>query len=619
MGLLPGLAYQLRVRAFTTDGPAPFSNVLVTKTEDEAPWKILQLKLISKTSSDLALEWTPPVITAGTIRGYRVTYKCMKLLACSKEDCSNSEGKIEVKSNCVELRELLPHAQYSVSVAALAGVWGPEANILAVTEMTEPGVPPDSSSATVQKTNTSFTVQWEPPHNCSRLNGYLYGYRYQLLRHNDSKTITQGNTTATAAAFKDLKPHTQYTVKVFLYTAFGWSAAHPLSIPVQTMATTPDIVEELTVYKRGRRMLGIRWASPKMTYGDIESFTISYQGESAGSPMSKVLQPTPCAAWPNRFCHTINNLIPDTKYTVLVRARNVAIAEDGVPASVSAVTKESSPEPPPYVRIESQSQTDLAIEWGLPNILNGVLRSFLVNVEETDSFNATDCCQYFPIQEVAVQTEQASYRILVTDLKPASTYTISVTAKTVTLSQAVMLTAHTSPPLPPMDNLIEMSEHSDVLPTTYEPDGNSIQPTSAENLVDNPENLHRLSATPEFVIHPSPVYETLISGYLVVVLPQESQIELNATIWNPWLSQKVEILTNSTFYIAAEFKHIDLKNSTSFVIGTGSDPQPGKWGIVQNPALKKGMYYRIGLLAVLEYCGILNVGYTESDIFQVTA
>ncbi|KAJ4448538.1 hypothetical protein ANN_10556 [Periplaneta americana] len=679
--LLPGQKYEIRVRVVTMDGPTPFSKVLVAHTKDMTPWKVLNLELVSQTSNKLEVTWSPPLITAGTITSYRVSYQCQKLLACSAQDCSHSKGRVEVATTTATLRDLLPHAQYSVNVAALAAKWGPAAYIWAATDIAgthllcqsrlliqsdsrgkvkqdvnsevilsqkvhmniEPEVAPDpsSSSAAVQRTNTSFTVQWEPPQDCSNLNGYPTGYKYQLFLHSNSTLLKEGSTDLTTATFTHLAPHTQYIVKVFLETSEGWSADHPLLIPVQTRATTPDVVEGLTVYKRGRRMLGVRWAPPKMTYGDIESFTISYKKESDPSAMSKVLKQTPCIAWPHLFCYTIDNLTPDSKYVVHVQTRNVEVAEDGIASSVAAVTKEAAPEAPSFIRVESQSQTDLTIEWGIPNMLNGVLRSFLVNLEETDSFNITDCCQYFPIQEVAVQAEKANYSLQrefrrifgdnkrgvapsrkiisvwvrqwretgsgqnkarvrqktartpdnverLTDLKPASTYTISMTAKTVALSPAVALTAHTRPPVPPMDNLIEMSE-----------------------------DYNQLSNTPEVVVHPSQVYKDLITGYLMLVLPQEAEAEANATVWNSWLSGELEVLTNGTFYIAAEFQPSDLENSTTFQIGSDSEIRAGKWGAVQNPALEEGAKYRIGFVAVLEYCGVLNIGYTESPDFQI--
>jgi len=65
----------------------------------------------------------------------------------------------------------------------------------------------------------------------------------------------------------------------------------------------------------------------------------------------------------------------------------------------------------------NQTQTNLTIEWGHPDLLNGVLRSFLITLEEIESFNSSACCEYFPVQEVAVQSEKLNYRLEVSFTK----------------------------------------------------------------------------------------------------------------------------------------------------------------------------------------------------------
>ncbi|XP_069690484.1 uncharacterized protein [Periplaneta americana] len=583
--LLPGQQYSVRVKAVTLDGPSSYSNILTGKTRDEAPSNVFEFELVSTTESEIAVKWTPPLVTGGTITSYRVTYQCQKLLSCEASNCSNNKGQVDVRNmNNAVLRRLLPHAQYSVSVAALAAAWGPATEMLAATKMADPGVAPDasSSSAIVEKTNTSLKVQWEPPNNCTSLNGYLQGYRYQLLDGN--MLIKEAKTQLTVASFEDLTPHVQYTFKVFLETSKGWNPNHPLVIPVATRATTPGPVEQLTVYKRGRRMLGVRWAKPKLTYGEIESFTVSYQSHLHSAAVNTVmLKSTTCVAWPHLYCHTLSKLLPDSNYTISVRARNVDVPEDGEVVAVTALTKESLPDAPSFIRIVSQTQTDLKVEWGLPDMLNGVLRSFLVNVEGTDAYHSEECCQYFPVTEVTVRDEKASFQLQIPELQSASTYTIGVTAKTVSLGPAVTITAHTRPPVPSMDDLLQLKENSNA------------------------------SLSPTVIIRRSIVYEDLIKGYLIIVLPQEEETNLNATIWNSWLSEEIDSLTNTTFYIAAEYEHSDLKTAIEFRVGTGTDEMAGTWGVVQNPELQEGRQYRIGLVAILEYCGVLNVGYTELD------
>ena len=85
----------------------------------------------------------------------------------------------------------------------------------------------------------------------------------------------------------------------------------------------PGKVEQLTVYKVGRRIIGLRWGLPKETYGDIKSFTISYRSEHQ-QVKSFTVTPAPCIAWPGLYCHTISSLHADREYTVTV-STNVSI------------------------------------------------------------------------------------------------------------------------------------------------------------------------------------------------------------------------------------------------------------------------------------------------------
>lgn len=104
----------------------------------------------------------------------------------------------------------------------------------------EPGVAPELNATmpVSDSTNSSFAVHWQPPHNCTFLNGYLYKYRYQLIGHNSSTPLKEGITHQTSATFSGLTPHTMYTVRVYLITSGGWNPRHPLEIPAQTRATS---------------------------------------------------------------------------------------------------------------------------------------------------------------------------------------------------------------------------------------------------------------------------------------------------------------------------------------------------------------------------------------------
>lgn len=65
-------------------------------------------------------------------------------------------------------------------------------------------------------------------------------------------------------------------------------------------------------------MLGLRWEKPERTYGDLESFTISYQKEMDEERFSVIVPPVPCPVWNYTFCYTIKHLKPEVKYVMSV-------------------------------------------------------------------------------------------------------------------------------------------------------------------------------------------------------------------------------------------------------------------------------------------------------------
>jgi len=112
-------------------------------------------------------------------------------------------------------------------------------------------------------------------------------------------------------------------------------------------------------------------------------------------------------------------------YTVTVSGHIVRNWSHCVGGNFGAVTLfffHTAPLSPSDICVVNQTQTNLTIEWGPPDLLNGVLRSFLVTIEEIESFNSSACCEYFPIQEVAVQSEKMNYRLEVSFTEDKNTY-----------------------------------------------------------------------------------------------------------------------------------------------------------------------------------------------------
>ncbi|XP_068084546.1 uncharacterized protein [Anabrus simplex] len=585
--LLPERTYSLQVKALTEFGPAPLSSALTVTTLNRAPGEVLNLQASAKTPGEMFVSWNKPRFSNGTISRYRVEYECIRLLACSLP-CDESSGQIEVSTESVTLTRLHPHAQYRIKVAGLTAALGPYKSILTATLHTGASVAPGASETPIiHRTNTSIAVQWTPPVNCTWLNGYLYGYRYELVsKAASSHILLTGSTSDTRFNFTNLLPHTLYEVRIFVVTSAGSSTSYKLVIPAATSASAPGQVQNLTVYKKGRRMIGVRWAEPLHSEGPIKSFIVKHRakGRPSNTEIVEVVRPDHCTAWPKLYCHTINRLTPDSEYIVSVETRIIDIDNSGFTSTVTAVTREEAPGIPTSLQILKRTHNSVVVEWGPPLMINGMLRSFLVNVEEIDTSDSSTCCDYFPIQELPVRTEEQLYRLEVDGLNPASTLTVSVSAKTVTMGQAASTVTRTYP----------------------EPPAEVHQPLIHSRTGD--DDLFSVTITP------SETSPGIQSTYLLVILP--SDIRPDPVIWDKELLIQMKKAVNASFYPVAEFSSETLTLEERVSLGTGAPKKNGSLGVLEDPVLSHGSY-SAGLILILDYFGLKSVGFAQSDFFVV--
>ncbi|GLH06455.1 Protein sidekick [Gryllus bimaculatus] len=584
--LLPGVSYEVKIKAITAFGDGPFSIPLSVKTRDEAPLHVSNLQVTKEDSRKLRVSWKPPKFTGGSLQNFVVKYKCIRLLACEEtyyEDAK--EISVPGNQNYVDLAVLRPHAQYFIEVAAISGIPGPYTSIEAATQDAAPVAAPEKSeSPIVTSTNTTISVQWLPLKSCSFLNGYLVGYGYTLYSENRTILAT-GNTRNTHIAFDDLTPQASYFVHVHVISSGGWNRDKELIINASTAATVPDGVQNMSIYKRGRREIGVRWGQPFNTYGDLESFSISYcRSNDCKSANTIRVQPAPCVPWPELFCHSISNLTPNTQYSVSIRARNVLVNDYGEAVTVNTVTSEGVPEAPTSLFASARTSDSVTLEWGPPFVFNGILRSFLINVEQLDSANSSHCCVYSPLQEVPVKSEDGKYQHKVIDLMPASKYIIGVSAKTISIGPSAFITLSTSPERPELNR--------------------------APKLLDN--NRVKLPLGEGF--------PGINGTYLLLVLLSNGNS--TSLIWNSEVDKELcSLVPTSGFYIVEEY-NAEVMQSTAeeemefleVEIGQGKGPRNGTIGVLEDPILPSE--FRVGLALVLDYNGAVSVGFVSAEAAQ---
>ncbi|XP_068083664.1 uncharacterized protein [Anabrus simplex] len=595
----PGEKYVVRVRAVTTSGQqADFSEPLTVRVAGWPLEQVRNLKMVSAESTTLTVSWDYRKPEVDGVQHYVVTYECLELISCPNELCNSSSGHVQTKDFNITLQGLKPHAQYLVTVAPYGDTIGPSTDLLAITLPAGSQVIASMEDESVfEQTNTSFSVRWAAPRNCSSLNGFFQGYHYRLRIRGEYMVLAEASTVQTSAEFTNLTPLTHYDVEVFVMTNGGWDEKYPLIIPASTGATTPERVTELTVYKTARRVLGLRWGAPARTYGTLKAFIVTYhETQKQLKATTLELKPIPCPAWPYLYCHSISRLRPDTQYTITVRARNVEVDQGGEVEEIEAITREGAPSVPPYIQVVSQSNSSLSVKWGIPNMINGILRSFLVSVEEVDTYNASDCCQYFPMQEMTVTEEQNSYHLEVSGLRPASNYIVSVSAKTVMLGPPANISVFTRPPTPhlPTAPIVTLNEDQEIL----------------------------------VLLKPVTNLQELIQRYLLLLttdLPDEEVPDV--PLWDLEFAEELKASLNRSFYLVAEFTQEEMIESvlqgelidgSLKVIQWNHSSGDGVFGHVSVPSPSEEVTYTVVLVAVLDYQGVHSFSYRESEPFMVS-
>ncbi|XP_054268642.1 uncharacterized protein LOC128990330 [Macrosteles quadrilineatus] len=591
--LVPGLKLKYQVRAKTSGGFAPYSTTMMTSAVQTVLPPVRNLHVVSRQSSSVELSWDPPIDSGEGKLLYTILYECVDRPACSP-GCQNvNRGQLTQDGTSITLSPLLPFTEYKVTVRAIGGA---DSSIFVGTTKVVPTEVPSVTVGTQRprRTNTSVTVFWDQTSVCT---GYLLGYNYQLTKESEGLDIlASGFTKNTNVSFHNLTASSEYTVKVFVHTVAGWNPLSFLTIHINTSATVPEAVRNLTIYKRGRGMLGLRWAEPKAIYGQLKSFTLTH---SLGPDVqTHIVEPAHCIVWPELYCHTLEGLKSNKRYTVTVSARNLEVSEDGELATVMGITKESTPMAPVNLTLINSTSTSLVVQWGHPELANGILRSFLVSIEETEKYDQDSCCQVYPLVETSVKEETQKYEAEVSGLHPASTYYVSVNAKTVGMGPSQSLVASTAPPNLPLT----------ILPSVVVPTADQTPfavGTSSENSWLPQDKLQE--------VNNSQIYTPLIKTHLILaVLSNSSSITPSESgISDPKLDSLLRQKIGKPFYFTNEFTQ-DEEEEIFLTFDVPNDIE-STWGYPV--PLPRPAEYKIAATQVLEYNGVYNVDIRYSPTF----
>lgn len=71
------------------------------------------------------------------------------------------------------------------------------------------------------------------------------------------------------------------------------------------------------------------------------------------------------------------------------------------------------PDSPTNIKTTEIGHTTITVQWDIPWILNGVLKTFIINVEEISSLDVNSCCASIAPIEIPIEEELPTYNYTV--------------------------------------------------------------------------------------------------------------------------------------------------------------------------------------------------------------
>ena len=247
-------------------------------------------------------------------------------------DIVETSGQIQTKTGVTYDHEA--KASYAVTVAASDGTDSADATVtISVTDVNEPPAAPDAPAvAGISGSTTSLTVSWTAPPNDGKPTIATYDVQY---RQDTSGTFTDGpqDATGTSETITGLMASTLYQVQVRATNAEGdsaWSASGSGTTGTTATAPVAPAAPTVAAVTGSSTSLAVSWIAPADGGSAITTYDVQYRPGTSGN----------FEIWSARVTgtsFTLTGLAANSPYQVQVRATN-AIGDSGWSASGSGTT-----------------------------------------------------------------------------------------------------------------------------------------------------------------------------------------------------------------------------------------------------------------------------------------
>ncbi|XP_026179391.1 protein tyrosine phosphatase receptor type Fa [Mastacembelus armatus] len=407
-GLGPFSAYEFRIMAVNNVGRGPSSNIVETRTSEQAPSSPplhVQARMLS--SSTMLVQWEPPDEPNGQIRGYRVYYSSEHDAPLSTWQKHNTDD-----SQLTTISGVTPDITYSLRVLGFTSVGdGPPSDILQI--KTKQGVPAQPSGFEAEaELDSRMMLSWLWPVQDPIISFELL--YWEANNPTDKHHITFDP--AGSYAVNGLKPDTLYMFSLAAQSEMGLGVfTQPIEArTAQSMPGAPPRKVEADALNS--TALRVTWKPPLSVkqHGQIRGYQLVYSrlenGEPHGQPVIMDI------SLPEAQEAIITGLLPETTYSVTVAAYTTK--GDGARSKAKLVTTRGAVPGKPTMMISTTIGNTALIQWQPPKEMVGEHVGYQLQYKRTDE-------EAFTIKDF----KKTDDHFTVTGLHKGATYIFKLCAK----------------------------------------------------------------------------------------------------------------------------------------------------------------------------------------------
>ncbi|XP_067893007.1 protein tyrosine phosphatase receptor type Fa isoform X2 [Heterodontus francisci] len=423
-GLSPYSEYEFRIIAVNNIGRGPPSEIVETRTGEQAPSSPplkVQARMLS--ASTMLIQWEEPEESNGQIRGYRVYYTTDSRLPLDMWYKHNLDD-----SRLTTIGSLITDTTYRIRVLAFTSVGdGPPSEIIQV--KTKQGVPAQPAEFQAEaESDTSIALSW-----VLRQQEKIIKYELIFSEGINDKEEHVIFDPKSSYVVEGLKPDKTYYFRLAARSEHGLGA-YTQTISAKTMQSTPSAPpQDVHGFSISSTSIRVSWHPPPANSrnGVITKYSIIYQAVDSEDYVEHVLDNIEADATSS----LVEGLEKWTEYRVWVRAHtNVGPGPKSIPVNVR--TDEDVPSAPPRkVEAESVNSTAIKVMWKPPvsNKQHGQIRGYqvtYVRLEKGEPQGQPIIKDVMLAEEQWESADTQDYEAVIGGLIAETTYSITVAAYT---------------------------------------------------------------------------------------------------------------------------------------------------------------------------------------------